>query len=210
MGSRPPTSSASTSPHRPRPRSSVCFGIVDPAKDPLGVLEAVASAGATAPMRLAFVGPATGEQRRELGEATTRLGLEGRVTVTGHVTVRDYAAWLSRADVAVQLRSEAHGEASGTVCDAIGAGVPVVTSVASSSELPEGVATVLAPGSRADLVAEALAPLVRDAGARGAMVAAERAYARSWGMEQVAQSLHRLLSQEAWRGVGGAGSDESV
>ena len=65
------------------------------------------------------------------------LDVGDRVTVTGVVAAAEYAAWLDRAAVAVQLRRTANGESSAAVADCLGAGAAVVvTGIGAARELP--------------------------------------------------------------------------
>ena len=183
----------------------VCFGLVDPAKRPLDVVAAcgLAARQVGRPLRLAFVGPA-GADDADAIRAAAAGERDLAVEVTGHVDDATYGAWLRRASVAVQLRAVGRGEGSGTVADAIGAGVPVVTNVAAAAELPEGVAAVLPLDATPADVAAPLARLLTDHAARDAMRRAQAAYAAAWDADAVAARVAELLADPAWQGVGGA------
>ena len=59
---------------------------------------------------VAFIGPCADAEREHLTKLAADLGVTDRVTITGAVPDAEYAAWLDRAAVAVQLRRSANGE----------------------------------------------------------------------------------------------------
>jgi len=61
----------------------------------------------------------------------------GQVSITGYLPPEDFAAWLSAADLAVQLRRTTRGETSGCVLNCLASGLPImVNPLGSMAELP--------------------------------------------------------------------------
>ncbi len=117
----------------------VAFGIVSMAKRPDVLVDAAARAGC----RLAFVGPCPPFLTQVIEDrARVRDSLE-RVEITGAVDEPTWREWLGRATLAVQLREGASGESSAAVLEALSAGVPVVTNLATAAEYPEGTVSLL-------------------------------------------------------------------
>ncbi|WP_424812554.1 glycosyltransferase [Roseococcus sp. YIM B11640] len=111
----------------PRAFLLVSFGLMTPKKLPGRVLSGFAAIARKDPdARLVFVGGSEeGTGPAVLAEAE-KLGLGGRVTVTGRVSVDVYRLWLAAADAAVQLRQDSRGESSGAVKDVLMAGLPLI------------------------------------------------------------------------------------
>lgn len=66
------------------------------------------------------------------------LGLSDRVSVTGHVSLEEFERRISETDIAINLRGRSSGEASGSLCRIMAAGVPaIVSDVGWFSELPD-------------------------------------------------------------------------
>lgn len=165
----------------------VSLGIVDAKKRPLDLVRAVAALPVAAD--LAFVGPCGDALRAEIESVAARHAIADRVTFTGFVDFAQYGSWLSRASVAVQLRSVNYGESSGAVHDAIAAGVPTITSVASCDDLPPQVVRMVAPDVSVEEITRVIDVLVRDRPTVDAMRAACAAYASSWSFRDVAAAF---------------------
>jgi glycosyltransferase involved in cell wall biosynthesis len=172
-------------------RLLVALGVVHAVKRPQVLVEALARLGPD--VRLAFVGPCDDEVRDEIHRTAEAAGVSGRIEVTGRVDSGDYWQWLARADVAVQLREPTFGESSGAIHDAIAAGVPVVTSVASARDLPSGALRFVGADVSAVALATVLRDLLADSEARQAMVAAGRAYATEWSFDRVTDRLAEVV-----------------
>ena len=112
----------------------VAFGIVSMAKRPDLLVDAAALAGC----RLAFVGPCPPFLAQVIEDRARVRGTLERVEVTGGVDETTWHSWLGRAALAVQLREGTTGESSAAVLEALAAGVPVVTNLATAAEYPEG------------------------------------------------------------------------
>lgn len=113
----------------PAARHVRSFGIVDPAKRPRVLVEAVADlARRGLHVLLDFVGPVSDELRAELTTLAAGLGIADSVRLTGTVSTPEYLRLLGGADLAVQLREGFFGEASGAVAECLSAGIPTVVS----------------------------------------------------------------------------------
>ena len=167
------------------------FGLVNAVKQNALLVVALPAIAAHIPdASVAFVGPCADAEREHLTKLAADLGVTDRVTITGAVSDREYAAWLDRAAVAVQLRRSANGESSGTVADCLAAGaVPVVSDIGTGRDLPyDAVVRIGAAASAADL-ADAVAGLLADPARRNACATAGRAFAAAHSHAALARRL---------------------
>jgi glycosyltransferase involved in cell wall biosynthesis len=90
---------------------------------------------------LVLVGASNGEYGAKLVKQISESGLNDRIRITGWADDANFKAYLSAADLAVQLRQESRGESSGSVLDCMALGLPTIcNSHGSMAELPpEGV-----------------------------------------------------------------------
>jgi glycosyltransferase involved in cell wall biosynthesis len=173
----PPVSPPRTWP--PGPPLLVTFGIVSPIKRPDVVVDAAALAGC----RLAFVGPCPPIMEQVITERAQILGCAERVEVVGAVDEATLRDWHARATLAVQVRESGAGETSAAVLDALAAGVPVLTNMASAAEYPPGTVALVADldgPAVAARVAELLASpgRLRELGEAGRAFAADHPFSR--------------------------------
>ncbi len=105
-------------------------GAIQPRKDPLTALEALARLDSG--LRLVFAGPEK-QGGNEVRRAIERLGLDGRVDLLGYVS-REHLAELYRGAACLVLPSRYEGFGL-TVLEAMASGTPVVTTSAGS--IPE-------------------------------------------------------------------------
>lgn len=112
------------------------FGILGPPKMPDLIIRAFAALR-TPDVKLVFVGPVWDKYLRELQDLVTALKQTDRVVFAGDVSAEDYAGWLRRAHVTVQLRSRSNGESSAALNDAIAAGLPAITNLQSTQDWPD-------------------------------------------------------------------------
>ena len=157
-------------------------GAIQPRKDPVAALEALALVDGD--LRLVLVGP---EKRDgvQVREAISRLGLEQRVELAGHVS-QEQLAELYRGAACLVFPSRYEGFGL-PVLEAMASGTPVVaTATASVPEVAGGAAVLVEPGrpaALADGIRRALADRERLAAA-----GLERARQFSWG-ETARQTL---------------------
>lgn len=92
-------------------------------------------------------------------------GLEGRVEITGHVSLEEFERRISETDIALNLRERTAGETSGSLCRIMAAGVAaVVSDVGWFGELPADSVVKIDPGPHADELLRAyLERLIEDA-----------------------------------------------
>jgi glycosyltransferase involved in cell wall biosynthesis len=159
-----------------------------------GVIELVSAfAGLTGRAQLLLVGD--GPEREAVAQAAGRLGLEGRVIMTGavpHACVPDY---LSAMDVGVApyLPQERFYFSPLKVAEYMAAGLPVVAS--DQGDLPAllaGAGLLVPPGETARL-AGALCQLVGDEESRLRLGRAARAKARTLSWDRVAWRVERAF-----------------
>lgn len=171
------------------------FGIVDPAKDPITLLEAfVLAAPRLAGAKLAFVGPIADAIAAELAARAAAAGLAASLVITGPLAPDAYRAWTRRATVAVQLRRSSNGEASAAVGECLASGVPtVVSDLGWARELPD--AAVVRVPARVDAasLARVLSELARDLPRRRSLAAAGRAEAGARSFARTAAALLELV-----------------
>ncbi len=150
----------------PGPDQLVAFGIVSMAKRPDLLVDAAARLGC----RLAFVGPCPPILRQVIDDRARLRDIADQVEVTGPVDGGSWRDWLARATVAVQLRDTASGEMSAAVLEALAAGVPVATNLASAVEYPDD-ARWLVSLAGPDALAASLRPLLESPGAQRSLAA---------------------------------------
>jgi glycosyltransferase involved in cell wall biosynthesis len=145
------------------------FGVVHPIKQNALLVAALPSIIESVPKAsVAFVGPCSEQARDDLLALAAALDVGDRVTVTGGVDANEYAAWLDRAAVAVQLRRTANGESSAAVADCLGAGTAViVTGVGAARELPSDAVVPVRPTIADTELGHVIAELLLDPGRRG-------------------------------------------
>jgi glycosyltransferase involved in cell wall biosynthesis len=167
----------------------VAFGVVSMAKRPDLLIDAAALAGC----RVTFVGPCPPILVQVIGDRARYLQMTDRVTVTGAVDEATWQGWLDRATVAVQLRDAASGETSAAVLEALAAGVPVLTNLATAAEYGDGTVDLL-HGVDAPVVAERLRALLDDGDERRRLSEAGTAFARAHPFDRLAETLVSIVT----------------
>ncbi len=167
----------------------VAFGIVSMAKRPDLLVDAAARAGC----RLAFVGPCPDFLVQVINDRARVRGNVDRVEITGAVDESAWRAWLARATLAVQLREGASGESSAAVLEALAAGVPVVTNLATAAEYPAGTLSYLASADP-DVVAPRLQELLANPEAQRALSEAGMGFAAAHQFRDLAHTLMSLVT----------------
>ena len=175
------------------------FGIVNDIKQnsvPIAALPAVLARCPDA--SLVFVGPCADSDRAQLTELAEALGVSEQVAVTGGVSDAEYASWLDRAAVAVQLRRSANGECSGTVADCLASGaVPIVSGIGAGRDLPADGVISVGPSVTAAALAIVVSDLLADPARRRDLAAAGRAYAAAHSHADVARRLFEDVIEPA-------------
>ncbi|MGH9086228.1 MAG: glycosyltransferase [Acidimicrobiales bacterium] len=170
----------------------VSLGIVDDVKRPSDLLAAVAQVPG---VRLRFVGECAPALESRLRDEARALGCGSRLEVTGWLPRGAYARAAAEGWVAVQLRRTTNGESSGAVADAIGLGLPVVTTIPSALELPAHAVTCLPVEAPVGEIAGALRSLL--AGDIGSTWQAVGASARDWAAADVAERVADVVRSVA-------------
>lgn len=177
-------------PPQPRPRVSTdeplvaSFGIVSMAKCPEVLVDAAAVGG----FRLVFVGECPPILAEVVGDRARARGIADRVEVTGGVDAAQWRSWLERAAVAVQLRRTMSGEMSASVLEALSAGVPVATNMATAAEYGEQTVTVL-PSLEAHDVGARIRTLLDSPGRRTELSDMGIAFAAEHSFDRLADAL---------------------
>ncbi len=167
----------------------VAFGIVSMAKRPDLLVDAAARAGC----RLAFVGPCPPFLTQVIEDRARVRGNLERVEVTGAVDEPGWRRWLGRAALAVQLREGTSGESSAAILEALAAGVPVVTNLATAAEYPDGTVSYLLRADP-DVLAPRLQELLARPELRRALADAGMRFAADHQFGDLAQTLMSLVT----------------
>lgn len=129
---------------------------------------------------LVFVGSMhPGDYGKQVQAAIDRSAARARITVTGFVSRELYQAYLSTADIAVQLRSQTRGETSAAALDCMSYGIAtIVNAHGSMAELP-GDTVLSLPDEVSDAeLAEALESLRASEATRSALATAAASWIR--------------------------------
>ncbi len=167
----------------------VAFGIVSMAKRPDLLVDAAALAGC----RLAFVGPCPPLLAQVIDDRARVRGNLDRVEVTGAVDESEWRRRLATATLAVQLRQGVTGESSAAVLEALAAGVPVATNLATAGEYPEGTVSHL-DSADPDVVAARLQDLLARPGERRDLSDAGMRFASAHQFRHLAGTLMSLVT----------------
>jgi len=170
-------------------RVVVALGIVSMAKRPDLLIDAAARAGC----RLAFVGPCPPFLAQVIEDRARVRDVLDRVEVTGAVDESEWRRWLARATLAVQLREGTSGESSAAILEALAAGVPVVTNLATAAEYPAGTVAHL-PSADPGVVAACLGALLARPEERRALADAGLRFAAAHQFHDLAQTLISLVT----------------
>src|SRR5262249_9308842 len=114
------------------------FGVLSEVKGLATLIDAFVLVALERPgARLILAGPADGDEGERWRRYAEEAGVGDRVEITGHLEYLEYEELLATATVAVQLRTTTNGEASGAICDCLGAGLPTIaTALGWTTELP--------------------------------------------------------------------------
>ena len=167
----------------------VALGIVSMAKRP----DLLVDAAAMARCRLAFVGPCPPFLTQVIEDRARVRGTLDAVEVTNTVDEPTWRRWLARATLAVQLREGTSGESSAAVLEALAAGVPVVTNLATAAEFPEGTVAHL-PSADPAVVAACIDALLARSDERRALSDAGVRFASAHQFHHLAGTLMSLVT----------------
>ncbi|MEP6535448.1 MAG: glycosyltransferase family 4 protein [Bryobacteraceae bacterium] len=125
------------------------------------------------------VGPCDPAYQERLQALVTQFDLRAKVRLTGYATDELLTAYVSHADVCINLRHPSFEGASASVIEEMLHGKPViVTNGAFCSELPDDCVLKIRPGQEAEELPNALHRLIGDGAARSRLGANARNYAR--------------------------------
>ena len=144
-----------------------------------------------------------GEYGARVQSEVSRLNRRGIVVkLIGRATHEEYSDYLSAADVAVQLRTQSHGETSAAVFDCLRAGVPtIVNAHGSAAELPDDVVDFVPDQFSRDDLVRAIVALGREQSRRERLAGRSVEYVRSQhDMAKVAAQLHETIERFAATG----------
>lgn len=142
------------------------FGLITPGKGIEKALRALASLKADHNFHYTLVGETN--SFFDVRALVRELGIEDRVTITGHVTLEEFETRISATDIALNLRERTVGETSASLCRIMAAGIPaIVSNVGAFSELPNDAVVKIDPGEYADSLLHAyLKRLIEDTALR--------------------------------------------
>jgi len=171
------------------------FGIVGPAKQPEKVLAAFAELlGLEPEAQLVFAGPVEPQEEARLSRVADAIGVADRVCFTGELTEDDFYRWITRASVALQLRSASNGETSATISQCLAAGVPtVVTAIGSAKELPDNAAVKVDRDVSASELAAEIHSLLTDLARQDAL--------REAGLQHVRENSFARAAATLWQTI---------
>ncbi|GMR02961.1 MAG: hypothetical protein BMS9Abin20_1317 [Acidimicrobiia bacterium] len=141
-------------------------------------------------LQLAIVGQVAVEFAPVIEGMIKDKGLTDRVVVTSRIDPDEYASWLRRTDVAVQLRRATNGEVSAAIGDCLRFGTPtIVTALGPAADLPDDVVHKVASDADAPAVAAAIQELTSDATSRSSLGANAYTYIEERGFDAAAVRL---------------------
>jgi SAM-dependent methyltransferase/glycosyltransferase involved in cell wall biosynthesis len=155
------------------------FGLITPGKGIEQALRALSTIKQTHRFRYTLVGePNTFFDVREL---IRRYGMDGRVEITGHVSLEEFKRRMAETDIALNLRERTVGETSASLVRLFAAGVcSVVAEVGWYGELPnEAVVKVLLDAYTDKLLVAYLTRLIEDEPLRRQIGENAKTYART-------------------------------
>jgi glycosyltransferase involved in cell wall biosynthesis len=176
------------------------FGMLGPTKRNIDLLKAwMASPLAKDRFcRLVFVGENDGNNYgKELLQAISRSGCEGRISITGYVSHPEYCTYLAACDGAVQLRGQSRGETSAAVLDCLLHGIPTIANGHGAiAELPDNVLIKLDDEFNGEQLAGALAQLRSEPALRERLSREARAYvALEHAPRKVGDGYHEAIER---------------
>ncbi|HKG15323.1 MAG TPA: methyltransferase domain-containing protein, partial [Pyrinomonadaceae bacterium] len=150
------------------------FGLITPDKGIERALRVLSTLRDTHDFRYTLVGAPN--DFFDVRSLVRECGLEGRVEITGHVSLEEFERRISETDIALNLRERTAGETSGSLCRIMAAGVAaVVSDVGWFGELPADSVVKIDRGTHADALLRAyLERLLEDSRLRATLGANAR------------------------------------
>ena len=157
-----------------RPVNIASFGLITPDKGVERALRVLSTLRDTHDFLYTLVGAPN--DFFDVRSLVRECGLEGRVEITGHVSLEEFERRISETDLALNLRERTAGETSGSLCRIMAAGVAaVVSDVGWFGELPADSVVKIDRGPHADdLLRAYLERLIEDAPLRARLGANAR------------------------------------
>ena len=176
----------------------VSMGVVNEVKGLAGLISAFALVAAKRPTaRLVIAGPTDEAESRRWHEYAREHAPDADIEIPGHVDGERYAALLTEADLAVQLRLVSNGEASAAIADCLSAGVPtLVTDIGWAGELPADVVSHVPVGTEPAQLAQRIEGLLADDARLNALSRAALEHARVHSFARVADAYLAALELE--------------
>jgi len=141
-------------------------------------------------LRLGIVGDVASEFGPLLESLIKSHALTDRVVMTSRLEAAEYASWLQRTGIAVQLRRVTNGEVSAAVGDCLRFGIPtIVTALGPTADLPDTVVTKVDPGVDPSALAATMRELVLDSTSRTRFRANAYAYVEERSFDAAAIRL---------------------
>jgi glycosyltransferase involved in cell wall biosynthesis/SAM-dependent methyltransferase len=139
------------------------FGLITPDKGIERALRALAQLRHDFDFHYTLVGSAANFPA--LPELLRRHDLEGRVSVTGYVSLDEFQERILETDIAINLRERSVGATSGSLCRIMAAGIPaVISNVGAFSEFPDDAVVKIEHDRHGDALLQAyLRRLIEDA-----------------------------------------------
>ena len=177
--------------HRSSSPLVVTIGIAAPVKKTDTFVEAAQFIIERVPdAQFAIVGYIPADYRDEIENLAAAVGVWDRLTITDHVSPEEYELWLTRADVAVQLRSSSNGETSAAVADCFRHGIPtVVTNIGPAREYPHHVVYPLPVDAIPEQLADAVTELLSNQDLAGSYSQSALEFTRRSSFEEAARRL---------------------
>lgn len=148
-------------------------------------------------LRLVIAGPGEPGELQRWRDLAREIAPAMRIELPGHLSEADYRRLLGEADLAVQLRTLSHGEASAAVADCLAAGVPtVVSDIGWASELPADVVARVPHDVSPATLASRLEELLGNDGSLEGMSHAAQSLARTCSFAKVAERYIAELELE--------------
>lgn len=174
------------------------FGYVGPSKLSLELLEAfIESELAAEGWLLFFAGAEGGDEayNNKLRKTIRANNLNHIVHITGWLQNEEYASFLDKADICVQLRTKTRGETSGALIDCLQRGSAVIiNNHGSLAEIPENLCTKLAENFTITNLSEAIIYLANNSNVRAALgISASKYCNLNHSLDKCAEAYYRSI-----------------